>query len=105
MPDNETTTAAVPAVETIRERLRYSTTAHDAEIAEKIAVAKAELARVGIDPDSGAPLVSYAVELFCKGAFNFDGNGDAFLSQFDHVRDSMKLTDAYRPQPEANADG
>lgn len=96
MPNNTNEITAVPTVETIRERLRFSTTSHDAEIAEKIEVAKAELSRVGVDADSGAPLVSYAVELFCKSAFNFDGNGDAYRSQFEHVRDSMKLTDAYR---------
>lgn len=102
MPNEETTTAAgtgetaaITAAE-IRRRMRMSTTAHDAQIEAYMLTAKAELNRVGVNADLVDPLIDYAMELFCKGEFNFDGNGDAYLSQFENLRDSLKLSDHYR---------
>ena len=102
MPNEETTSAAGAServaitAEEIRGRMRMSTTAHDAQIEAYMLTAKAELSRVGVNADLADPLIDYAMELFCKGEFNFDGNGDAYLSQFENLRDSLKLSDHYR---------
>ena len=82
-----------------RERLRFSGTAHDAEIEQKIAVADAEMARVGINVNAeGAAalnLLDYARELLLKAEFNFDGRGERYAAQFEAVRDAMKLSSAF----------
>lgn len=82
-----------------RERLRFSTDSHDGEIVQKIAVADAEMARVGINVNAeGAAathLLDYARELFLKAEFNFDGRGERYGAQFEAVRDAMKLSSAY----------
>ena len=93
------TAAAAIDTATLRDRLRFSSTAHDGEIEAAAATARAELRRVGIDEAHPDALINYAVELYCKGAFNFDGNGDAYLSQFEHLRDSMKLSSDYLIPP------
>ena len=85
--------------EEFRERLRFSTAGHDGEIAQKVAVADAEMTRVGINVNAeGAAavnLLDYARELFLKAEFNFDGRGDRYAAQFEAVRDAMKLSSAY----------
>ena len=86
----------------MRERLRLKTTALDNEIEEKIAVANAELARVGVNTASTDPgvaaLLDYAREMFCKAEFNFDGRGELYAAKFEGVRDAMKLTSACTAQ-------
>lgn len=83
----------------MRNRLRLTGDAHDGEIAAKMAVADAELARVGINVNAeGANalnLLDYARELFCKAEFNFDGRGERYMAQFEAVRDAMKLSSFY----------
>jgi len=82
-----------------RARLRFSSNTHDTEIEQKIAVADAELARVGINVNAeetaAINLLDYARELFLKAEFNFDGRGDRYAAQFEAVRDAMKLSSAY----------
>lgn len=94
--------------EEFRERLRFSSAAHDGEIAQKVAVADAEMTRVGINVNAeGAAavnLLNYARELFLKAEFNFDGRGERYAAQFEAVRDAMKLSSAFtEPAQETDA--
>jgi len=85
----------------MRNRLRFIGDGHDGEILAKMAVADAEMARVGIDVNAKAAeavnLLDYARELFCKAEFNFDGRGERYMAQFEAVRDAMKLSSAFLP--------
>ena len=89
-------------MEEMRERLRLTWAALDNEIEAKMAVADAELARVGVNIASAdenvARLLDYARELFCKAEFNFDGRGEQYMAKFEGVRDAMKLTGACTEQ-------
>lgn len=89
-------------IEEMRGALRFSTADMDAEIGRKMAVALAELGRVGVnaaaDTEPTATLRDYAQELFCKAEFNFDGRGKDFRQAFESLRDAMKCTSACREQ-------
>ena len=82
-----------------RKRLRFNTDSHDGEIAQKVAVAEAEMVRVGINVNAEGSaainLLDYARELFLKAEFNFDGRGERYATQFEAVRDAMKLSSAF----------
>ena len=96
-------------IEDFTERLRFSRNYHEPEIRQKLAVADAELARVGINVNATdetlVSLLDYARELFLKAEFNFDGRGERYAAQFEAVRDAMKLSSAYTAQSAATGGG
>lgn len=77
---------------TIKRALRFKTEALNDEIKDNIEYAKADLKRVGIDPDCGNPLIRKAIELYCKWQFNFLEKGEDFRVAYEGLRDSMMLS-------------
>ena len=69
--------------------LRVSTTAYDNEVSMLIAAAKADMLRVGVQPDlvnppvgsDEAPLVKQAIACYCKAHFGFDNDESARLDR------------------------
>lgn len=62
-------------IDDMKVRLRVTTDAFDSEIDAIIKAAKADMVRVGVDPDyvdEEGPLVTEAIACLCKSRFGYD---------------------------------
>ncbi len=82
----------------MRNRLRIASTAVDAEIVDNINTAKLDLERIGLSSasiDLEDELVFTACELYCKYMFNFEGEGESYLSRYQKFRDALSMSGGY----------
>lgn len=78
--------------EQIKRALRIQTNLLDDEIEENIQSAKADLRRVGVDPEIKNPLIHKAIELYCKWQMDYREKGLEFETAYCEMRDSLKLS-------------
>ena len=81
---------------TIKTALRISHDAMDAELQGSILAAEQRLRMVGvniIDEDDALTLV--AIELYAKGIYNYQGDGERYAKAFDELSRAMALSGDY----------
>ena len=66
----------------------------DAEITRDMEACLLDLKRVGI-ACSDDRLVDKALELYCKGQFNYQDKGKEFSENYEKLRDAMSLCQEY----------
>lgn len=86
--------------EAIKKALRFTNNMLDDEIKDNIEYAKADLRRVGINPDGSNKLIKKAIELYCKWQFDFCEKGESFRVAYEGLRDSMMLSTLEVPKDE-----
>lgn len=76
--------------------LGISNTVKDSVIQDSIASAKQELRMHGVRAiDEEDPLTAQALKFYCRGFFNFQGDGERYMKAFEHLADSMALSGDY----------
>ena len=84
------------SAEQIRKRMRIAHAFTDDEIESNIQAARHDMSRVGIDVGKDDALIDKALELYCKGQFNYLGKGEEFLKNYERTRDAMSMSRRYR---------
>lgn len=86
----------------IKQALKITIDAFDAEIKSNIDTALLELSRVGVDvtdltnaSTDANKLILKACELYCKWQFNFMSKGEQFEKNFNALRDALSVTSQY----------
>ncbi len=86
----------------IKQALKITINAFDAEIKSNIDTALLELSRVGVDvtditnaSTDTNKLILKACELYCKWQFNFMSKGEQFEKNFNALRDALSVTSQY----------
>ncbi|WP_251205367.1 hypothetical protein [Acetatifactor aquisgranensis] len=82
--------------EQVRKKMRISHSRTDDDISGNIEAARLDMARVGIDPGADDALVDKAVELYCKGQFDYLGKGEQFMQNYERLRDAMSMAEGYK---------
>lgn len=85
-------------------RISSGTTGFDAEVADLIAAAQADLVLSGVDPDKAAdgddPLIKRAVVTYCKAHFGFDNpDADRLAQAYAMLKAHLTLAGDYRAVP------
>lgn len=90
-------------VKAIKDSMRIRHSALDADIKSNIAVAAADMIRVGVQPYSNPKkkrlkddyLINKAIELYCKAQANYLGKGPQFEASYEKLRDALSLCGDY----------
>ena len=48
--------------------------------------------------DEEDPLTAQALKFYCRGFFNFQGDGERYMKAFEHLADSMALSGDYNTE-------
>lgn len=81
---------------TIKLALRIVVNDFDSEIQNYIDACKIDMGRVGITNivETDAMIIRL-IELYCKGAFNFENDGERYHKAYCFMRDGISLCDDY----------
>lgn len=71
----------------------------DVDISQTIRAACMDLERIGIQSADDVaeidPLVCQAVKLYCRGFYNYQGQGENWQKAYDSLRNSLSLDPVY----------
>lgn len=88
--------ATATILEKVKNDLGFSADTRNAEIQLAIDTAKAKLGMTGVDTvNDGDAFTSAAIIMFCRGWFNFQGDGERYEKAFQTMADGMSLASEY----------
>ena len=80
----------------VKENLRITTTALDADLQDDIDAALADLERVGIDvTDQSQPLIIKAVKLYCRWQQDYMGKSEQYCKAYTGLMQALSLAGDY----------
>lgn len=80
----------------VKENLRITTTALDADLQDDIDAALADLERVGIDvTDQSQPLIIKAVKLYCRWQQDYMGKAEQYCKAYTGLMQALSLAGDY----------
>lgn len=83
-------------VEEIKDSMRIKHSALDKDIRKNIKSALQDMKMRGVAiPKKDDELVGKACELYCKGQYNYLGEGERYTQNYESLRDSMSLSGDY----------
>ena len=86
----------MPILSDIKTSLHITNSANDADIADVISACKLDLKKAGVITISEIDaLTKQAIKLYCRGYFNYQGEGERWQKAYDGLRDSMALCGDY----------
>lgn len=93
-------------IEKIKASMRIKHSELDTDIRDNIMAAASDLSRAGVMPYANVkkkalkddPLITKAVELYCKAQTDFLGKGDQFEASYEKLRDALSLCGDYNEQ-------
>lgn len=80
-------------VEKVKLALRISHTLLDADIAETITLARAEMTRAGVNPalsESDNPLVEGAIKTFCLSKYTDKDKAESYFESWQYQLDNLR---------------